>query len=138
MFTSPLHGSGRCSQLLEELYNGILENVRCRTKKADQKLQGDCAHVGDVEVVRDLDFTLSGKEKEVEGWKQLHVGGVDGIGCHHFQVMISQLLQRHREWQEDRWRDTWQGSDKYHIARMDIKTPFDVARLKNTVIILGE
>ena len=133
MFPSPLHGSGRCSQLLEDLYKGILENVRRRTKKEDQKLQG--AHVGDVEVVRDLDLILSGKEKEVEGWEQLRVGGVDGIRCHHFQVMISQLLQRHWEWQENRWRDTWQGSDKYHIASMDIKTPFDVARL---MIILGE
>ena len=76
MFPSPLHGSGRCSQLLEELYNGILENVRRRTKKGYQKLQGDCAHVGDVEVVRDLDFICLERKKKLKAgssctWEEL-------------------------------------------------------------------
>ena len=38
----------------------ILKNARRRTKRGDQKLQGCCARVVDVEVVRDLDCSASG------------------------------------------------------------------------------
>ena len=33
------------------------------------------------------------KENETEVWKQLHVEGIDGVGCQHLQVMIT--LQKH-------------------------------------------
>ena len=42
------------------------------------------------------------KEKEPESWKKLHVGGIEGITCQHFQVMMTHLLLKHWEWQEDR------------------------------------
>ena len=38
------------------------------------------------------------KEKEPEAWKDLHLGGIDGISCQHFQVMMAQLLQKHWKW----------------------------------------
>ena len=49
-------------------------------------------------------------ESEPQGWKQLRVGGVDGVACQHFQVMCTQLLQKDWEWQEYRRKDIWQGS----------------------------
>ena len=35
------------------------------------------------------------KEKEPVKWKDLHVGGMDGISCQHLQVLVTNLLQRH-------------------------------------------
>ena len=32
------------------------------------------------------------KERELESWKKLHVGGIDGISCQHLQVMMTNLL----------------------------------------------
>ena len=42
------------------------------------------------------------KEKETEKWKNLHVGGVAEMSCKHLQVMVTNLLQKHWEWQEER------------------------------------
>ena len=42
------------------------------------------------------------KEKEPENWKNLNRGGVDGISCQHLQVMMTNLLQKQWEWQEER------------------------------------
>ena len=41
-------------------------------------------------------------EKEPGSWKSLHVGGIDCISCQRPQVMVTHLLQKHWEWQEDR------------------------------------
>ena len=92
------------------------------------KLQGDRAHVGDVEVVRDVRHTTAGE----------HVGGVDGIGCQYFQAMTTQLLQEHWECLEDRRKDIWQGSQKrlaMYIASMDIKTVFDKASIHGVLLL---
>ena len=58
------------------------------------------------------------------------MGGVDGIGCQHFQVVTAQLLLKDREWQEDRWKDNWQGSERTRPTMFltDIKTAFDVVK----------
>ena len=56
------------------------------------------------------------------------MGGVDGISCQHLQVMMTNLLQRHWEWQEDRTPMLRHGSvvrSTMYLASMDIKTPFD-------------
>ena len=50
MVPSPLHVSGRSSQLLENRKSCILQKAR-RTEEGHQEIQGDCAHVGDVENV---------------------------------------------------------------------------------------
>ena len=75
------------------------------------------------------------KEKQsLQEWKQLHVDGFDGIECQHVQVMIFQLLQRHWEWSWDRKNGTRQGGERrrtVYIARLDIKTAFDVAGPKH-------
>ena len=80
------------------------------------------------------------REKEPEGWKQLHVGGIDGISCQQVQVLMTQLLPKHWEWQEDRRQIRWHGSEKkptVYLASMDIKTAFDVARPKHVARIMG-
>ena len=47
--------------------------------------------------------------------KHLHVGGVDAP---HLQVMMTQQLQKHWEWQEDRRKDNWQSCEKiFAMAR---------------------
>ena len=42
------------------------------------------------------------QEKEPESWKELYVGGIEGISCQHLHVMMTTLLPKHWEWQEDR------------------------------------
>ena len=58
------------------------------------------------------------------------MGGIDGVSCQHLQVMMTQLLQKQSEWQEDRRPMMRHGSvirpTKY-LASMHIKTLFDVA-----------
>ena len=73
------------------------------------------------------------KEKEPEAWKDLLVGGINGISCQHLQVMMTLLLQKHWVWQEDREKGTQQGSERIpteFLASMDIRTTFDIARPK--------
>ena len=79
------------------------------------------------------------KEKEREKLKQLHAGGIDGTTCQHLQVMMTHLLQKHWEWQEDRRKDVWHGSERrptMSVASMDIKTAFRVARPKHIANIM--
>ena len=79
-------------------------------------------------------------EREPETLKQQHVGGSDGIRCQHLHVMMADLLQKHLEWQEDRRKDVWHGSERrptLHLAGIDNKTAFDVARPKHNANIIG-
>ena len=66
--------------------------------------------------------------------KQLHVGGINGTSAIFLQVMMTQLLQKHWEWQEGRRKNTWHGSERgptMNVASM-IEAAFDVARPKHT------
>ena len=42
------------------------------------------------------------KEKETEKWENLHIGGVEEISCQHLQVMLTNVIQKHWEWQDER------------------------------------
>ena len=42
--------------------------------------------------------------------------GIDGVSCQHLQVLMTQLLQKHLKWQEDRRKDVWHDSEKYFRA----------------------
>ena len=62
---------------------------------------------------------------------QVRVGGVDGGSCQHFQVMMTQLLQKHWELQDDRRKDVRHGREEgptMLIASVDTKTAFDVGK----------
>ena len=41
-------------------------------------------------------------EEEPEKWKNLQIGGVEGVSCQHLQVMVTNLIQKRWEWQEER------------------------------------
>ena len=43
------------------------------------------------------------KKKEPESWNDWNVGGIEAISCQHFQAVMKNLLQKHREWTEDQW-----------------------------------
>ena len=47
----------------------------------------------------------SGEGKRVRKVENLFFGGVDGISCQHLQVMVTNLLQTHWKWQEEKSRD---------------------------------
>ena len=66
------------------------------------------------------------KRKKPGGWKQLYVGGIDGITPQQLQ----ELMQKHWEWQEERRKNIWHGSEErptMYSARKDIRMAFDMA-----------
>ena len=77
---------------MEGCETGVLTKTRCGTKEGDP----------DVEVYASCIILPLEKERELESWKKLHVGGIEGISCQHFPVMMTNLLPEHWEWQEDR------------------------------------
>ena len=66
-----------------------------------------------------------------KGWGRLHVGLERGVECDHFQALVTNPSQTHREWQEN-WKETgWHGAHRYktwYLASLDVKTAFDVAK----------
>ena len=71
------------------------------------------------------------EEKEPIEWMSLHVGAERGVNCEHMQVLLTNLLQKHWEWQEHRRKDWEPGKFRYktmYMASLDVKTAFDVAR----------
>ena len=59
------------------------------------------------------------------------MGGINNIGCEHLQEMLTNLLQKHWEWQENREPMTKHGSvvrPTMFVASVDIKTAFEDAR----------
>ena len=52
-----------------------------------------------VEMVRILYYSSPGEQKELESWKKSYVRGIEGVSCQHFQVMVTNLLQKLWEWQ---------------------------------------
>ena len=45
------------------------------------------------------------EEKEWIEWGNLHVGAERRVHCEHMQALLTNILQRHWEWQEDRRTD---------------------------------
>ena len=71
------------------------------------------------------------EEKEPIEWMSLHVGAERGVNCEHMQGSLTNLLQKHWEWQENRRKDLEPGKFKYktmYMASLDVKTAFDVAK----------
>ena len=71
------------------------------------------------------------EEKEPIEWKGLHVGAERGVNCEHMQALVTNIFQRHWEWQEDRRVDLQRVRFRYNRAFMeslDVQTAFDVAK----------
>ena len=70
------------------------------------------------------------EEREPIEWLSLHVGA-EVVDCEHMQSLLTNLLQKHWEWQEHRREDLEHGKFKYktvYTACLDVKTAFDVAK----------
>ena len=79
------------------------------------------------------------KEKQPEKWKNLHVGGVDGMSCQHMHEMVTNLLQKHWEWKEEKNPVMKHGTvvkPTMYLASLDIKTAFDEAEPKHAAKIM--
>ena len=62
---------------------------------------------------------------------ELARGAERGVNCEHMQVLLTNLLQKHWEWQENRRKDWEPSKFRYktmYMASLDVKTAFDVAR----------
>ena len=71
------------------------------------------------------------EETEPIEWMSLHVGAERGVNCEHMQGLLTNLLQKYLEWQENRRKDL--EPDKFkcktmYIASLDVKTALDVAK----------
>ena len=58
------------------------------------------------------------EEKEPIEWMSLHVGAERGVNCEHMQGLLTNLLQKHWEWQENRRKDLEPGKFKYKTMYM--------------------
>ena len=70
-------------------------------------------------------------EQEPSAWKRLHVGAERRVNCEHMQALVTNILQRHWEWQDDSRVDLQPGRFRYNtafMASLDVKTALDVAR----------
>ena len=79
------------------------------------------------------------KETEPDKCKNQHVGRVDGIRCQHLQVMVTNLLQKHWEWQEAKNPVMKHGTEvrpTMYMASLDIMTVLDEAKPKHVAKIL--
>ena len=72
------------------------------------------------------------REKEPEGWKQMHVGGTDGIGRRSNNVGCGRRTGGRTGGTTAKKRPTM------YSASMDIKTAFDVAGPKRIAHIVGD
>ena len=53
------------------------------------------------------------------------------MNCEHMQGLLTNLLKKHWEWQENRREDLEPGKFKYetmYMASLNVKTVFDVAK----------
>ena len=96
VFSGTFSGSDGVSELMEGGETGVLEEAGCRTNKRDRKLQSDGADIGDDKMVHSCAW------RRKKTLKNLHIGGLEGISCKRLQVMVTNLLQKHWEWQEER------------------------------------
>ena len=67
------------------------------------------------------------EEREPIVWKRLHVGAERGVNCEHMQALLTNILQRHWEWQEDRRTDLEPGFYRYNT--LDVAKPSVLSRI---------
>ena len=75
--------------------------------------------------------TFLHEEKKLVEWRRLHVGAERGVKCEHKQALVTNILQRHWEGQEDRRTDLQPGMYRFitaFMASLDVETAFDVAK----------
>ena len=71
------------------------------------------------------------EEKQPTEWRSLQVGADRGVNCEHMQALLTNMLQRLCEWQEDLWTDLEPAFCKYDaafLASLDVRTAFDAIK----------
>ena len=139
MFPRKMSGSDGISKFVEKCETGVLEETGRCPEETNQKLQSNCMDIGDVQVLRimyPLALRVGSRAWNVEesacwwsGW----------VSCQHLQVMATNLLQKHWEWQEERNPVMRHGTvvrPTLHLASLDIKTAFDEAKPRHVAKIL--
>ena len=95
------------------------------------------ALTSDVDVARDQE-----RETLPDCWKQLHVGGVDGIGCQFSRCCFRSDCRSTGIGRKTEGKTTGKAAKKFPrrgpTASTDTKMAFDVARPKHIGTILGE
>ena len=138
VFSGTIHGLDGISMFVEDRETGLFEETRRCPEEMDQKLQSNSVDIGDVKVVCILYHSAPG-EGEGAQWKNLHVGGVDGISCQHLKVMVTNLLPKHWELQEERnplMRHGTVERPTMYLASLDIKTAFNDSKPMHVTHIL--
>ena len=137
MFSGTFHGPDGISKFVEDRETGLLEETgRCpegiKSYRAIALTSVMSKWYASCIILR------LKREKEPEKWKNLHVDGVDGISCQHLQVMVTNLLQKHWEWQEERNPVLRHGTvvRPMYLASLDIKRALDDAKTKHVAKIL--
>ena len=65
---------------------------------------------------------------EPKGWGRLHVGVERGVNCEHHQTLVTSLLQKHWETQENMRETVMPGAHEYttmYLANVVVRTAFD-------------
>ena len=81
------------------------------------------------------------KEKEPRLLRSLHMGGVDGKRCQHLHILMTNFLQKHLEWQEERHPVMKHGTEArptMYLASLNIRTAFDEAKPKHVARIFDD
>ena len=77
-------------------------------------------------------------EGDPREWGELHVVAERGVNCEHMQVLVTNILQKHWEWQENRWDAGALGIFRYKTACM--ASAFGVAKpglISDVLTLLG-
>ena len=87
-------------------------------KKGHQMIPSHCVDECDEQVEASCIMMLVEREPLSEAWWRLPVGGINNIRCQHLQVMLTNLLQKHWEWQEKRepMKETWECGATYNVC----------------------
>ena len=113
---------------------GISEEARWKDRERDQELIAIA--LMSVMAKWYTSFSVDGlleQDGGPEEWKKLNVVAERRVNCEHMQVLVTSLLQRHWEWQEDRTGNVVPKMHKYdtmYTGSLDAKTAFDVAQPK--------
>ena len=71
------------------------------------------------------------EEPEPTEWKESRVWVERGVNYGHMQALLTNILQRHWVWHQDRrgaWVPGFFKCQTAFMASLDVKTPFDVAK----------
>ena len=93
-----------------------------------KRFQGDCRAPEAWRILR-LVFLKKPDARLEKGLRGFRAVVLLCVNCEHMQILLTNLLQKHWEWQEIRRMDLEPCNFKtMYMASLDVKTAFDVAK----------